>query len=101
MYNEGNINLTYRNGELLVERRNMSRNNITDFKPSQKVRNTSGDDRWVHIKNWPFRYDGVVQPSCEGYIIFDDNKQETFEYSEENKEIVWTVPDTRDKWIKG
>ena len=100
MYNEGSINLTYRNGKLFVECRNMSGNNITNFKPSQIVRITSGDDRWVQIKNSTVKY-GEVKPSCEGHIIFDDNKQETFEYSEENKEIVWTVPDTRDKWIKG
>ena len=101
MYNQGNINLTYHDGILLAERRNFSGNNITNLKPSQKFGITSGDDRWVQPEKSPFEYKGKVYPSCEGYIIFADNKQERFEFNEENKEIVWTGPDARHKWIRG
>ena len=84
-----------------MERRNLSGNNITNPKPSQKFGITSGDDRWVQPENPTVKYNGTVQPSCEGYIIFADNKRETFEFSEESKEIVWTGSDARQKWIRG
>ena len=101
MYNQGNINLTYHNGILSVECKNSSSNNITKLKLSHKVGITSGDDRLVQLENSIVKYKGEVKPSCEGYITFADNKQETFEFSEENKEIVWTGPDAKDKWIRG
>ena len=101
MYNQGNINLTYHNGILSVECKNSSGNSITKLKPSHKVGITSGDDRLVQLENLIVKYNGEVKPSCEGYITFTDNKQETFEFSEENKEIVWTGPDAKDKWIRG
>ena len=101
MYNQGNINLTYHDGNLLVERRNLSGNNITNAKPSKKFGITSDDDRWVQLENPTVKYNGRVEPSCKGYIIFADNKQERFEFSEESKEIVWTGPDATQKWIRG
>ena len=101
MYNQGNISLTYQNGNLLVECRKLSENNIINLKPSQKVGINFGDDRWVQLEKSTVSYTGKVEPSCEGYIIFDDNKEEKFEFSEENKEIIWTGPDARDKWIRG
>ena len=84
-----------------MECRNLIGNDITKLKPSQKVGISSRDDRWVQLENWIVKYKGKVKPSCEGYIIFAGNKQETFEFSEENKEIVWTGPDARDKCIRG
>ena len=101
MYNQGNINLTYNNGNLDVEYKNSSGNNITKLKPSHKREITSGDDGREQLENSTVKYKGEVEPSCEGYIIFADNKQETFKFSEENKEIVWTGPDARAKWIRG
>ena len=44
---------------------------------------------------------GKVKPSCEGYIVFEDNEQETFEFNEEDKEIVWYGDHSRDKWKQG
>ena len=56
---------------------------------------------------------GEVKHSCEGFITFDDNKQKTFEFNENDKEIVWygshvtyrSIKDcfnlATDKWIKG
>ena len=84
-----------------MELRTLSGNNITNPKPSQNIGITSGDDRWVQLENPTVKYNGTVQPSCEGYIIFPDNKRETFEFSEESKEIVWTGSDARQKWIRG
>ena len=101
MYNQGNINLTYHNGNLDVEFKNSSGDNITKLKPSHKPEITSGDDGREELENSTVKYKGEVKPSCEGYIIFADNKQETFEFSEENKEIVWAGPDARAKWIRG
>ena len=101
MYNQGNINLTYQNGSLDVECKNWNCNNITKLKPSHKPEITSGDDGREELENSTVKYKGEVKPSCEGHIIFADNKQKMFEFSEENKEIVWTRPDGRAKWIKG
>ena len=72
MYNQGNINITYDNGNISVE-----------------------------FKNLTDKYTGEVKPSCEGHITLADNEKKTFEFSEENKEIVWTGLDARDKWIRG
>ena len=72
MYNEGNINISYYNGNLRVYCKNSSR-----------------------------RYFGKVKLSCEGYITFDNNEQKTFEFNEINKEIVWSGADTGEKWIRG
>ena len=47
------------------------------------------------------KFTGKVKPSCEGYIVFDDTEQETFEFNEEDKEIVWYGDRARDKWIQG
>ena len=44
---------------------------------------------------------GKVKPSCEGYITFVDNEHETFEFNEEDKEIIWYGSHARDKWIRG
>ena len=101
MYNQGNISLTYHNGTLVVEYKSSSGNNITKLKPSYKVETTSGDDGREQLESSTVKYKGEVKPSCEGYIAFANNKQEPFEFSEENKEIVWIGPDARDKWIRG
>ena len=101
MYNEGNVNLTYHNGIVVVECKNLSGSNITKLNPSHEVEITSGRDGPVQRENSTVKYKGEVKPSCEGYITFADNKHETFEFSEAKKEIVWTGPDTRDKWIRG
>ena len=92
MYNQGNINLTYDNGTLSVEFKNLSGDNISKFKiyNGQEKHENSTD-----------KYTGEVKPSCEGYITFADNEKGTFEFNEENKEIVWTGPDGREKWIRG
>ena len=47
------------------------------------------------------KFTGKVKPSCEGYIVFDDTEQETFEFNEEDKEIVWYGDRAREKWIQG
>ena len=86
MYNQGNINLTYHNGILIVE---------------NKTETISGDKGRVQLQNLTVKYEGKVKPSCEGYITFADNKQETFKFNEKNKEIVWNGPDARDNWIRG
>ena len=71
MYYNGAINISYQtNGNLRVHCTNLSSKNII----------------------------GKVKPSCEGYVIFGDNEQKTFEFNEEDKEIVW-YGDT-DKWIR-
>ena len=101
MYNQGNINLTYHNGILLVECKSSSGNNIRKLKLSHKVEITSCEDGLVQLENSTAHYKGEVNASCEGYIKFADNKKEAFEFSEKNKEIVWTGPDARDKWIRG
>ena len=93
MYNQGNINITYDNGNISVEFKNLSGYNITKFKIYHGVENEN--------ENSTDKYTGEIKPSCEGHITFADNKKETFEFSEESKEIVWTGPDARDKWIKG
>ena len=101
MYNDGNISITYSNGNLSVQCKSSTSNNIRNLKPTPKVRNTSGDDPRVQPENPIAIYAGEVKASCEGYITFPDNKQEEFEFNEEDKEIVWTGYDARDKWIKG
>ena len=47
------------------------------------------------------KFTGKVKPSCEGYMVFDDNEQKAFEFNEEDKEIVWYGDRARDKWIQG
>ena len=73
IYNDGNISISYQNGDLYVHFKNSSRENII----------------------------GKVKPTCEGYITFGDNEQETFEFNEEDKEIVWYGDHAKDKWIRG
>ena len=73
IYNDGNITISYQGGDLQVHIKNSSRENFT----------------------------GNVKPSCEGYITFGDNEQETFEFNEEDEEIIWSGERARDKWIKG
>ena len=99
MYNDGNISITYSNGNLSVQCKSSTSNNIRNLIPTLKVRNTSGDDRRVQPENSIAI--GEVNALCEGYIKFPNNKQEAFEFNEEDKEIVWTGYDARDKWIKG
>ena len=99
MYNEGNISITYDNGTLVVEYKSSSGNSIT--KLNYKVEITSRDDGREQLESSTVKYKGEVKPSCEGYIAFANNKQEPFEFSEENKEIAWIGPDARDKWIRG
>ena len=101
MYNQGNINLTYHNGILIVENKIPSGNNITKPKPSHEIETNSGDKGRVQLQNLTVKYEGEVKSSCEGYITFADNKQETFRFNEKNKEIVWNGPDARDNWIRG
>ena len=101
MYNDGNISITYNNGNLSVQFKSSSSNNMRNLKPTLKVRNTSGDDRRVQPENPIAIYIGEVEASYKGYITFPDNKQEAFEFNEEDKEIVWTGDNARDKWIKG
>ena len=56
----------------------------------------------MHIKNSSGEnFTGSVKPSCEGYITFDNNEQETFEFNEEDKEIIWSGERARGKWMKG
>ena len=43
---------------------------------------------------------GEVKVSCEGFITFGDNKQKTFEFNEEDKQIVWYGSHVTDKLIK-
>ena len=75
MYDDGRINIIYKNGDLRVKIRNSSNNNIV----------------------------GKVKPSCEGKISFNNNEQETFEFNENDKEINWysNASHGRNKWIKG
>ena len=47
------------------------------------------------------KFTGKVKLSCEGYLVLDDNEQKTFEFNEEDKEIVWYGDRARDKWIQG
>ena len=72
MYNNGSVNISYQNGDLRVHCQNSSSKNII----------------------------GEVKPSCEGFIIFGDNKQKPFEFNEEDKEIVWYDSHATDKSIK-
>ena len=99
MYNDGNISITYNNGNLSVQFKSSSSNNKRNLIPTLKVRNTSGDDRRVQPENSIAI--GEVNALCKGYVKFPNNKQEAFEFNEEDKEIVWTGYDARDKWIKG
>ena len=46
-------------------------------------------------------FTGNIKPSCKGYIEFDNNEPKTFEFNEEDKEIVWYGDRARDKWIQG
>ena len=101
MYNQGNINLTYENGNISVEFKNLSGNNITKFKIYHRNEITSDHNCQEKHENSTDKYTGEVKPSCEGHITFADNKKESFQFSEENKEIIWTCPDVRDKWIRG
>lgn len=103
MYNGGSINISYHNGDLLVQikKANLSGEGIGKRKPTPKGENTLDDNLHLQYENSISKYKGKVNPSCEGYIIIDDDKQETFEFSEENQEIVWTAPDTRAKWMRG
>ena len=56
----------------------------------------------MHIKNsGRENFTGSVKPSCKGYITFGDNEQETFEFDEEDREIIWFGEGSRDKWMKG
>ena len=73
IYNDGNITISYHGGDLQVHIKNSNRENFA----------------------------GSVKPSCEGYITFDNNEQEAFEFNEEDKEIIWSGERARDKWIKG
>ena len=73
IYSHGNITISYQGGNLQVHIKNSGRENFT----------------------------GSVKPSCEGYITFGDNEQETFEFNEEDREIIWSGDCARDKWIKG
>ena len=75
MYNDGRINIIYKNGDLHVKIRNSSSNKIV----------------------------GKVKPSCEGSISFDDNEMATFEFNEKDREINWysNASYARNKWIKG
>ena len=73
VYNDGNKTISYQGGDLQVDIKNSSRQNFT----------------------------GSVKPSCEGYITFDNNERETFEFNEEDKEIIWSGQRGRGKWIKG
>ena len=73
IYNSGEISISYEDGDLEVHIHRSSIKKIT----------------------------GKVKPSCEGYIVFDDNEQETFEFNEEDKEIVWYGDHSRDKWKQG
>ena len=72
MYNNSSINISYYNGDLEVQ-----------------FTNTSGINT------------GKIRPFCQGYINIGNNKQKTFEFNEENKEIVWDGPDADYKWIGG
>ena len=73
MYNDGRINIIYPNGNLIVQ-------------------NTSSN-----------YFVGKVKPSCEWSISFDGNEQETFEFTEKDKEINWysNASYARNKWING
>ena len=101
MYNQGNINIMYDNGNISVEFKNLSDNNLTKLKPYYRYEITSGHNGQEKHEKLTGKYTGEVKPSCEGYITIADNEKKTFEFSEENKEIVWTGPDARDKWIRG
>ena len=73
MYNDGSVNVSYQNGDLHLHCQNFSNENII----------------------------GKVKPSCEGFIIFGASEQKTFEFNEEDKEIVWYGSNATDKWIRG
>ena len=73
MYNNGSINISYQNGDLRVHCKNSSSKIFT----------------------------GKVKPSCEGHITFVDNEQKTFQFNEEDKEVVWYDGHATDKWIGG
>ena len=75
MYNDRRINIIHKNGDLFVQNRSSSSN----------------------------IFFGKVKPSCEGYISFDHNEQETFEFNEKDKVINWysNPSSARNKWIKG
>ena len=60
MYNNGRINITYKNGDLHVQMINSSSNNIV----------------------------GKVKPSCKGSISFDNNEPEIFEFNEKDKRLI-------------
>ena len=73
VYNDGSINVSYQKGNLYVHYKSSSVKNII----------------------------GEIKPSCEGYITFGNNEQETFVFNKEDKEIVWYDGHARDKWIRG
>ena len=100
MYNGGSINVSYHNGDLVVQRY-LSGKGIRNLKSTPKGKTTLNDNLHLQSENSSSEYKGKVNPSCEGYIIFDDDKQESFAFSEEKEEIFWTGSDARDKWMKG
>ena len=71
MYNNGSVNISYENGDLRLHCQNSSSINIGKVKP------------------------------CEGFITFGENEQKTFEFNEEDKQIVWDSSHATDKWIMG
>ena len=73
MYNDGSVSISYQNGDLRLHCQTSSSKNII----------------------------GKVKPSCEGFIIFGDNEQKTFEFNKEDKEIAWYGSHATDKWIRG
>ena len=73
MYNDGSQNISYHNGDLQVHFKNSSKKKL----------------------------EGKVRPSCEGYIIFPDSINKTFEYHEYDQKIVWDNPEAEKIWIGG
>ena len=59
-YNDGSQNISYHNGDLQVHFKNSSKKKL----------------------------EGRVRPSCEGYSIFPDSINKTFEYHEYDQKIV-------------
>ena len=72
MYNDSSINISYYNSNLEVRFTNKTGKNI-----------------------------GKIRPSCDGYMIFGNNKRKEFEFNEKKKEIVWTGLGAKYKWIGG
>ena len=67
----------------------------------------------MHCQNSSNINIGKVKSSCEGFITFGENEQKSFEFNEEDKQIVWDgshatdksimncLGRAADKWIKG